>query len=112
MDVKEIDASTKTLSQHVDDRVVRYVNEQFSMSPKNYLITVRRYWLLGAVLNIIGFAFLLLSVQSTLSENGKSSLNLVRIDGVKVQEAFDVRRSIMMKNALSREKLKQNNGSN
>lgn len=95
--------------RHVDDRVSRYKDNELTQSPKDYFERVRAYWVIGIFFNIIGFLFMGLSIYSSLDKNANSTLNLVRVDGVRISEDFDVRRSVIMKNTLSRLKLKQHN---
>lgn len=98
----------KLLEKKSDDRVVRYFMNQLTQSPKLYYKKVRAYWLLGIVFNLIGTVFVLMSLYNVLDKNANSTLNLVRVDGVRVQEAFDVRRDVLIRNSQQRARLRNN----
>lgn len=103
---KKVEKEKKPKEKAKNDRLINYLNNQLRQSPKDYLREVKVYWLLGISFNIIGIVFMLLSIENVLSKNSASTLNLVRVDGARVQEAFDVRREILMKNSLQRIKEK------
>jgi hypothetical protein len=95
------------LSSYLEDSVTRYINSQYTQTPKSYFKEVRAYWLIGGFLNVLSLILMLFGSYLTLDKNFSVELNLVRVDGGVVSESFDVRRSVMLKNALDRENLKK-----
>lgn len=95
------------LSSRIEDRVSRYVENQYTQTPKSYFKEVRKYWVWGAILNILSLLMMVGSNVITLNKNFNVELNLVRVDGGIVHESHDVRRSVMLKNALERNELKK-----
>lgn len=96
----------KDVLKRADDRLVQYFIREATQSPKVYFRKVRLYWLLGAAFNVIASLYFSMSIYEVLDKNSSSTLNLVRVDGVRVQEAFDQRRDVLMKNSIQRAKLK------
>jgi hypothetical protein len=95
------------LSSYLEDSVTRYINSQYTQTPKSYFKEVRAYWFIGGFLNVLSLILMLFGSYLTLDKNFSVELNLVRVDGGVVSESFDVRRSVMLKNALDRENLKK-----
>ena len=95
------------LLKRADDRLNQYFIREATQSPESYKRKVRKYWLFGAVLNVVAAFYLGLSMYTTLSKNADATLNLVRVDGVRVQEAFDRRRDVLMRNSIQRAKLQE-----
>lgn len=85
-----------------DDRIKSYINKQFMESPKDFAKTTRNYLVAGALLNVLAFIYFAVGHFSILHENANTPLNLIRLDGVIVKEATDVRRDVMLRNALQK----------
>jgi hypothetical protein len=83
-----------------DDRVKRYLNSELSSSPKETANQARRYFVLGAALNVLALGLVASSLFSILDKNDKVSLGLIRLDGVLVHEAQDIRRDVLLRNVL------------
>jgi len=104
------DNDREVLSKHFDYRIPVYVAEQCSQTPKSFIKEVRFNWVLGTCLNLAVLVFVLLSVHQVISENLNSKVKLTRIDGVHVEEGSDIRRDVLMNNALQRANGVNNDG--
>jgi hypothetical protein len=102
MDAIEPKEVIKKVSPHYDDRFTYYQESQRRMSPSRFARSTRLLWIIGAVLNIIATVLMTLAFKTTLDENASSSLNMVRVDGVKVEESFDMRRDVLINNTKNR----------
>lgn len=85
-----------------DDRIKSYVNKQFLESPKDSATYTRNYLIAGAVLNVFSCVYFAMGHFHIIDENSKNPLNLIRLDGVIVKEGSDVRRDVMLRNALQK----------
>ena len=65
------------------------------------------YWAIGTILHFAAFFVMVWAGSITLQKNADAQLNFVRVDGVKVQEARDERRDILMRNTLEKSRLKR-----
>jgi hypothetical protein len=101
----ELDKTLEIVSKHTDDRVSRYVIQQETMSPSSFIRTTKKFWIWASILNLIAWVFIVLAFMDTLVKNASAPLNLVRIDGVIIEESYDVRRSVLLKNTLERRRL-------
>jgi hypothetical protein len=90
------------ISKHFDDRVPAYLDKMLTQKPIVYFKEVRLYWFLGISFNLIALVMISLSVFNVLTENFESPLKLVRVDGIHVIEASDIRRDVLLKNSLKR----------
>ena len=105
---KKNKGSEKTTTPKViDDRLMYYFDRELRQSPKRYFREVRLYWIFGLVLNFVGMFYMGMSINNVLTKNANSTLNLVRVDGARVEEAFDIRREILLKNSLQRASVKE-----
>ena len=85
-----------------DDRIKSYINKQFLESPKDFAKSTRGYLVAGAILNIFAFVYFAMGHFHIISENANTPLNLSSIDGVIVKEGQDIRRDVMLRNALQK----------
>ena len=104
---EEVKSALEVLSEHADDRVSRYERKQWEMTPSRYFREVRMYWAIGTILRFAAFFVMVWAGSITLQKNADAQLNFVRVDGVKVQEARDERRDILMRNTLEKSRLKR-----
>ena len=104
--MSEKNKKLNSIKHKSDDRFVQYLQRELTQSPRQYFRQVRGYWVTGLALNLIGVVYMFLAIANTLETNAESTLNLVRVDGVRVQEAFDVRRNVLMRNSLKRAQLR------
>jgi hypothetical protein len=88
-----------------DDRILRYQERQLTISPKTYFKEVRVYWIVAILLSLVSTTMMTASIYTTLKKNSESKLNFVRVDGLKVEESFDIRRTVLIENSVQREKL-------
>lgn len=85
-----------------DDRIKSYVNKQFMESPKDTAKYTRNYLIAGIVLNLFSFFYFAMGHIHIVKENASNPLNLIRLDGVIVKEGNDIRRDVMLRNALQK----------
>jgi hypothetical protein len=88
-----------------DDRILRYQEQQLTISPRLYFKEVRLYWFFAILLSLASTAMMASSISITLKKNSESKLNFVRVDGLKVEESFDIRRTVLIENSIQREKI-------
>lgn len=69
-----------------DDRIKSYVNKQFMESPKDTAKYTRNYLIAGAVLNLFSCFYFAMGHIHIVKENASNPLNLIRLDGVIVNE--------------------------
>jgi len=85
-----------------DDRIKSYVNKQFMESPKDTAKYTRNYLVAGIVLNLLSCFYFAMGHIHIVKENASNPLNLIRLDGIIVNEGSDVRRDVMLRNALQK----------
>jgi hypothetical protein len=89
-----------------DDRVCFYMDAQSRMSPANYFLKVRWYLVVGVVVNVAAAIFIARGILFEFNENINSELKLVRLDGTEVNEVFDIRREVLVRNSLHQSQLR------
>jgi hypothetical protein len=89
-----------------DDRVSFYIDTQSRMSPANYFLKVRWYLVVGVIVNIIATVFIARGILVEFNENTNSELKLIRTDGTEVNEVFDIRREVLVRNSLHQSQLR------
>lgn len=105
-----IDESLAATVKIADDRLTRYQESQLTMSPKKYLREVRFYWVFAFLFSIVSTIMMASSVAITLKKNAETPLNFVRVDGLRVEETFDVRRDVLMENSIRRAQISNQEG--
>lgn len=90
-----------------DDRLKDYEKSMLTQKPLQHFKQIRAYWVAGIVVNVLALIMTLISINNIITENASSPLLLKRIDGVIVEEAFDVRREVMLRNTLKQVESKE-----
>jgi hypothetical protein len=100
-----LEKAIELTSTVADDRISRYQEQQLTISPRLYFKEVRGYWVAAILLSLTSTVMMASSISITLKKNSESKLNFVRVDGVKVEESFDIRRTVLIENSIQREKI-------
>jgi|AntDeeMinimDraft_5_1070356.scaffolds.fasta_scaffold37025_2 hypothetical protein len=87
-----------------------YWNRQEEMSPQQYFRNVKLYWGLAILMMVLSCVFFEVSLYVSTSKNEESVVSLLRIDGLVVEEALDVRRDALFEATLRRNQLINNMG--
>lgn len=83
-----------------DDRIKRYLNNEQTATPVSVFKQIKMYYAIGIVLNVLVLLLVSFALTETLDKNNSVPLNLIRMDGVVVYEAKDVRRDVLLRNVL------------
>jgi hypothetical protein len=97
------------ITKHYDDRLLAYDLRQLQESPRAYYKAVKRYWVIGAVLNLIALGLIGYGNWITLGKNASNPLIIKRIDGLTIEQSKDSRYEVMTRNALKRQSLANKN---
>lgn len=92
-----------SISRHMQ----QYHDAERLKSPKEQWQTLRRYYVAAIILALIGAIQTIAGLAIVEFRNSNAQPNLVRVDGVRVEEAFDQRREILMASSLRRAELKK-----
>lgn len=83
-------------------QIENYHHDERLKPPVEQWRTLRMYYLTGIFLAAIGLVQAIFGLVIVEYRNSSSTPNLVRVDGVRVEEAFDQRRDILMASSHKR----------
>lgn len=83
-------------------QIENYHHDERLKPPAEQWRTLRMYYLVGIFLAAIGLVQAIFGLVIVERRNASSTPNLVRVDGVRVEEAFDQRRDILMASSHKR----------
>lgn len=98
----------RTLKYEGEDRFFRFWFSYKNCNPEAHQKSLRRVYLYVIIVSTLSSLFFSFSFYSKYSKNINQKIEIVRIDGVVVEEFHDLRRDVLIQNIKQRALIKAN----